>query len=496
MSVSAIGSQSAVFTQLLVNMRNQLDDLQRQLGTGKKADTYAGLGIDRGLTVSLNAQLAAISGYDDTINTVETRVNLMQTVLGRMADIGSAVKAAMTESGYGADGSGAATAQKTALSSLDEFIGLLNTQAGGRYLFSGRATDQPSVETLDHILDGDGPRAGLKQVIAERNQADLGSDGLGRLAITGSANSVTVAEDAVSPFGFKLASISATLANATVSGPTGSPASVGVTLSGQPNPGDTLTLRFNLPDGSSATLTLTATTDSPPGANAFTIGPDVATTTANLKNALTTAIGKLAGGALAAASAVQASNEFFDNPPLRVAGSGPFYNATALTSGSAANTVIWYTGETGSDPARDTATARVDPSLVVSYGARADEQGLRTLVQNIATLAAVPVDTSNPYAADLSEALNQRLTVNLIGQPGQQSVTDIETDLAGTQATLAAAQSRHQQTSAALGDLLDQVQGVSNEQVGAEILALQTRMQASLQTTAMLFQTTLLNYLK
>jgi flagellin-like hook-associated protein FlgL len=258
MSVSAIGSQSAVFTQLLVNMRNQLDDLQRQLGTGKKADTYAGLGIDRGLTVSLNAQLAAISGYDDTINTVETRVNLMQTVLGRMADIGSAVKAAMTESGYGADGSGAATAQKTALSSLDELIGLLNTQAGGRYLFSGRATDQPSVETLDHILDGDGPRAGLKQVIAERNQADLGSDGLGRLAITGSANSVTVAEDAVSPFGFKLASISATLANATVSGPTGSPASVGVTLSGQPNPGDTLTLRFNLPDGSSATLTLTA----------------------------------------------------------------------------------------------------------------------------------------------------------------------------------------------------------------------------------------------
>ena len=37
---------------------------------------------------------------------------------------------------------------------------------------------------------------------------------------------------------------------------------------------------------------------------------------------------------------------------------------------------------------------------------------------------------------------------------------------------------------------------MSNEQVGAEILALQTRMQASMQTTAMLFQTSLVNYLK
>jgi hypothetical protein len=58
------------------------------------------------------------------------------------------------------------------------------------------------------------------------------------------------------------------------------------------------------------------------------------------------------------------------------------------------------------------------------------------------------------------------------------------------------ATSRHQQTSATLGDFLQSIQGVSSEQVGTEILALQTRMQASMQTTAMLFQTSLVNYLK
>src|SRR6185312_4465144 len=76
MSVSAIGGQAGISIQQLVSMRAQLDELQRQLSTGKKADSYAGLGLDRGVTISLNSQLSAIGGYNDTINTVLTRVGL------------------------------------------------------------------------------------------------------------------------------------------------------------------------------------------------------------------------------------------------------------------------------------------------------------------------------------------------------------------------------------------------------------------------------------
>ena len=43
---------------------------------------------------------------------------------------------------------------------------------------------------------------------------------------------------------------------------------------------------------------------------------------------------------------------------------------------------------------------------------------------------------------------------------------------------------------------LQQVEGVSNEEVGAQLLTLQTRMQASLQFTSMLYQTSLVNYIK
>jgi flagellar hook-associated protein 3 FlgL len=499
MSVSSIGAQSALIMQQLVQMRSQFDDLQRQLGTGQKSATYAGLGINRGVTVSLNSQLSAISGYDNTIDNVMARINLMNTALGNMIDITTTVKSAMVQANGVSNGSGALVAQQTGQSSLDQLLALLNAQAGDRYLFSGRATNTPAVETLDHIMNGDGARAGLKQLIFERNQADLGIDGLGRLTIGGSGNSVQVDEQATS-FGLKLASITSTVTGATVSGPTGSPASESIDFSAAvPNPGETATLRFNLPDGTSENLTLTATTDSPPGSNEFTIGTTPGQTASNFQTALNTAVGKLAGTSLTAASAIAASSDFFNadanNPPQRVGGSSPFYAATGMVAGTAANTVIWYTGETGTDPARSTATAKIDQSLSVSYGARANEDALRTLVQNVATLAAVTISPTDPNGVGLSSELDQRLTANL-GAPGTQTVTDIESDLASAQTSLKAAKDRHQQANSTLNDFLQQIEGVSNEDVGAQLLTLQTRMQASMQVTSMLSQLSLVNFLK
>ena len=498
MSVSSIGAQSQMIMQQLVQMRSQFDDLQRQLSTGQKSATYAGLGVDRGVTVSLNSQLSALSSFNDTIQNVMARTNIMQTVLGNMTDITTTVKSAMVQANGVSDGSGAAIAQQTAQSSLDQLLALLNSQSGDRYLFSGRATDQPAVETLDHILNGDGSKAGLKQLITERNQADLGIDGLGRLTISSAGSTVQVDEQATT-FGLKLASITTTSGNATVSGPTGSPASMSVNFTGVPAPGDTVTMRFNLPDGTSSNVTLTATTESPPGANQFTIGANANQTAANFQTALTSVIGTLGATALTAASAVAASSDFFNadanNPPQRVNGSSPFYAATGLVPGTTANTVIWYTGETGADPARSTATARIDTSLTVNYGARANEDAIRNLVQNVATLAAVNISPTDPNGVALSSALDQRLTTNL-GAPGQQTIADIESDIAGAQTAMQAATKRHQQTSASLSDFLQQIDGVSNEQVGAELLTLQTRMQASLQVTSMLSQISLVNYIK
>jgi flagellar hook-associated protein 3 FlgL len=493
MGVDSIGSGSSLVVQQLINMRQQLDDLQRQISTGKKADTYEGLGVDRGFSVGLRAQASTLQAFGDTITNVGFRLNVAQASLTRIGAISDQVRSS-TLLGATVDSSGSTVAQSTANAEVTELLSLFNTQAGDRYMFSGRAIDKPAVETFDHIMNGDGARAGFKQVIDERKQADLGS-GLGRLVITApTATSVQVAEDAVSPFGFKLASVTSGLTGATVTGPSGSPAAASVDFTTNPNDGENINFEFNLPDGSKETLTLTATSSTTPGANQFAIGATPAATAANLQAALTTAIGKLADTSLTAASAVAAGNDFFGDPPQRVAGP-PFTTATAQVAGTSADTVSWYIGEDGTDPARGTATAQIDTGISVSYGLRANEQGLRWVMQNVATLAAVTYPPTDPDSQARANDLNQRIGSNLNVPVGTQTVESIATELSGAQAALGTATDRHTQTNNTITDLLGQIEGVSNEQVGTEILALQTRLQASLQTTSMLYKLSLVNYM-
>jgi len=494
MSITGIGSRSSLTVQALVDMRAQLDELQRQLASGKKADTYVGLGIDRGFSVGLRAQVSALDAFGDTIKHVDFRLNVAQSALGRIHEISDDVRSA-TVMGANVESNGSTIAQSLAYAELAELTGLLNIQAGDRYLFAGRAIDKPAVDTLDHIMNGDGVRAGFKQVVDERRQADLGAAGLGRLAVTApTATSVQVAEDAVSPFGFKLASITSTLTGATLAGPAGVPPAVSVDLTAIPSAGQTVTFQLNLPDGSTETLVLAAVNSAAPGPGQFAIGATLAATAANLQAGLTAAIGQLADTALTAASAVAAGNDFFGSPPQRVAGP-PFATATAQVAGTSADTVMWYIGEDGPDPARGTAMARIDTDISVSYGLRANEEGLRWVVQNVAALAAVTYSPTDPNSAARAAALNQRVGANLIVPLGTQKVETIESELAGAQAALGTATERHTQTSSILDDLLGQIEGVSTEQVATQILTLQTRLQASMQTTSMLYRLSLVNFI-
>jgi len=494
MSISGIGTRSALSVQTLVEMRRQLDDLQRRLGTGKKSDTYAGLGLERGLAVGLRSRLSAIEAFQSSITHVDVRLNLAQTSLSRLVDVGRTVKSAAFQSSTIAS-NGSTIPQSTAYASLNEMLGLLNTQAGDRYIFSGREAEKPSVASFDDIMDGDGVRAGFKQIVSERKLADLGTLGRGRMVISApTATSVQVAEEAPpTVFGFKLASISTTLTNSTVTGPAGAPPAMSIDFTGVPNAGETVQFRFTLPDGTSEVIKLTATTSTTPGPNEFTIGVDAATTAANLQTAVTDSIETLANTALVAASAVVAADNFFNGTPQRV--SGPPATATALVAGTPANTVTWYTGEVGTDPARATATARVDSSISISYGLRANEEGIRWMVQNVAALAAVTFSSSDPDAVARNAALNSRIGTNLSVPVGTQRIEDISTELAGAQQTLLSAAERHRHTESTLAGMLEGIEGVSNEEVAAQILALQTRLQASLQTTSLLYQTSLVNYL-
>ena len=209
MSITGVGTTSALMVQAIVDLRTRLDDLQRQIGTGKKTDTYAGLGLDRGMAVGLRARLSAVSSYSDTVTTVNVRLDLAQTALSGIGEITSDIKHSTQPPVYDIDSTGQSTAQRNAQYQFDDLLGLLNTRVGDRYMFAGRTGDLPAVETRDHILNGDGARAGFKTIIAQRNAADLGAGTppLGRLQIPAAAGPVMSFNEDVagSPFGFNSA---------------------------------------------------------------------------------------------------------------------------------------------------------------------------------------------------------------------------------------------------------------------------------------------------
>ena len=100
MAITGIGSNALLTMGPIMDMRNQLDDLQRQLGTGHKSDTYAGQGLDRGLTVGLRSQLSSISGYQSTVTQVGVRLDLMQTALSQFSSVSQTSKGTILQSQY------------------------------------------------------------------------------------------------------------------------------------------------------------------------------------------------------------------------------------------------------------------------------------------------------------------------------------------------------------------------------------------------------------
>jgi flagellar hook-associated protein 3 FlgL len=886
MAINSIGIGSTLLSQSVQTIKNQLTQLQGELTSGTKSQTYAGMGVNEGFAIAARAQLANYSAFSDTMTNVNTDIGIANTALQSMVDIGTTVLNSANSSTQTLNSAGQTIGQQTANSQLSSMLGILNMQAGNRYLFSGAAINTPSVNTIDNILNGTTTQAGLKQVISERAVAD-GTTGLGRLIVASpTASSVQVVEDAAgSPFGLKLAAVSSTLTGATVTGPAGSPPGVSISLGGSnPNNGDAVNFSFNLPDGTTETIKLTASSATPPPSGSFAIGATPAATASNLNAALTSAIGTLANTSLVAASAIEAGNDFFNSaatvtanaatnkaatpspitgltalsgapgtdslasnfvagdsitvngkaitfvasgatgnnqinvtdsvqtlltkidsitgtktastvsdgvialhndsggpltvsstnlsafaalgfgavasqpplglagsavnnqattpapitgatllagaagtdslgtsfaagnsiivngktitfangggntitslgatldltgppaaatvgnlltaidtitgtsipstvsggavairdnkgaslsiasasnpaafaalgfttpatvslpplqvagtvasnqaaipapisgttllsgaagtnslgtgfapgdtitvngtpitfvaagaagnqlnvtdsvqtmlakidaitgttafssvsggaitlrsnqgaslsvtssnsaafaalglggtapatvPPLRVGGT-PLGSATSLVSGTPANTISWYLGESGPGSARASATARVDQSVTVQYGARANETAIRSQLQTLAVFAAVTTSATNPNAALQVQALSQRVAQNLAPQPGQQSIEDIQSDFATAQLTMKNAQARQTQSQGTLQGIIDQAESAAPDQVASEILALQTSLQASYQTTSMLSQLTLTKYL-
>lgn len=483
----------------IANMRSDLDRLQQQLSTGEKAQSLSELGGDRVVDMTLRSRLSALDSYKQNVNMVNIRINFMSTTMSRVDEIEGAARASAQQGTYEINGVNMTAAQYLAETRMTELIDLMNSELNGRRLFGGNETENNPVEQFDAVMNGKDGNAGFRTVMGERKLADAGAANMGRLTTGIVGTTVTLAEDGTHPFGFKIDALSTDGVAANLAGPAGAPPSATIDFVAQPNDNERIILALDMPDGRTIQAEMKAVAGPPTSTREFQIGGTLAATAANFKAALDAKIGELTKTDLVAASAFAAADNFFaanGETAQRVNGP-PYDTATSLVAATSADTVIWYAGQSTTNP-RQSVDARVDENTRVSYGAQANEDGPTRLMRSLAVFAAEGFSPSDPEAKlkyqSLNNAVRDRLSEVHNSEKGSIEVIQMELGLAKT--TNGRIEERQVQQKSMLDNMLVEIEAAPIEEVAMRILSLQTRMQASYQTASIVSRLSLVNYVQ
>jgi flagellar hook-associated protein 3 FlgL len=491
-------------------LQQQFNTLQTQLSSGLKSSTLSGLGSSLSSDLNVRSQLSQIGSYDTNINTVNLRLNTINSVLSSLGSVKAAAVTASNPGVYGTNNINLTTAPAQAQQELDQVLSSLNTDLNGHYLFGGGVVDKPPVGTMDTIMNGSGSLAGFKTVAAQRLQADEGTNNMGRLTLSTTTDTTTLAQDN-SNFGYTPTAVATSDPSAvTVTQPTGTPPSLSVQFTSPPAAGDTVGITLGLPDGTSTSLTMTAVTGTPANPGEFQIGADPATTAANFQTALTSSIQGATPSTLAAASNYAAANNFFNGSGesvQRVAidpGTNSYATATGFESAAqtASDTVQWYTGENSATDARSSVTTKVDSTASVSYGVEANEEGFTNLVRSLAVQSIQTYPTTDAATTAASQAKfdavagGQTSMLSEADDSTPGSLTSIGVDLGLAQSTLKNLSDQHASYSTQLQDIVANAENADPNEVASQILQVQTQLEASYSVMSMVSQLQLANYLK
>lgn len=494
-----ISTSRSYLNEAISASRQRSDDLQRQLATGLKAETYGELGIESRQLVEFNSDLSQLDGYLRSIDQAKIKIDVLNATLTQVWDSVSTTRSDSLSTNFDLDTDGQTLFQAQASARLDELVSVLNTQAGGVYIYSGADVTQKPVLSSDEIINGSGAKAGFQQIANERLQADQGASLKGRVDVTQpSATTVQLAEDGVHDFGFKFNSANNLLGGVTVNGPTGNPAVIDIDAGANTvAAGETLTIGLTLPDGTLRDITLTATAGAPAENGEFQVGATAADTAANITAAVNAELTRLGDVELRAASRFAAADDFFNidagTVPQRVDGP-PFDSATGVVNATDADTVFWYQGDLTSDP-RGSRTVKVDDYINAEYGVAGNEEAFRDAIKNYAVAS---LDSYSPTGTNdraQYDAIRTRVTDNLASTSGKQTLENIIVDVSAAEAVLGRSQERHEGQVNLLQQLVDDVQNADIYEISAQLLDIQTRLQATYSTISIMSDLSLTNYI-
>ncbi|SFT63799.1 Flagellin FlgL [Pseudovibrio denitrificans] len=519
MNTIGYSKSHSYMVDLLMQQKTQLENKSIQLSSGLKSQTYGGISSDSRMALELRREISNIGIYEDSNAIASIQLDLMGKSLEHMEKMRAESVSAIDENNYTLTTDGQTTSQQATEIMLHETISQLNSEVNGYYLFGGKDATEPPVASLDAIMDGQGGKLGLKELMKRYENAHIGASENGRIesSVTSPAGvpTLTLQQDNVEGFGFEINSVTASSTDVTtavvpedVSDPLNLQGKQGTfAFNDTPVVGDTIEVELELPDGSISVIKLTATDDPDAGEGTFLIGTGANPTLESAQNAQAAfdkAISGIAKTELRAVADVQAGEEFFGNhgrtdptPKVPKADGSGYETGTDLL-------VDWYTGTENDDDPRADKVVQIDDNVRVEYGARANEKAFSEQLQNLAVFVAADFTAETPdaaaseaeakaYYAALASKSDDALSVAGDRNSGIQSVAS---EMSVVNTTVVRTVERQKQELLTYQNTLTGLENVDKTEVGTEIAVLSTDLEASYQATSMLLNLSMTNFLR
>ena len=146
----AVGRVSSYVMQQITlknaaGVQSTLADLQTQLSSGMKSQTFAGLGSQSEQFLALENKLARTKVFDENNKVAESRLNTTATAIDQIITTATDAKNLVLLRRNQSSAASLPFAQQIE-SYYKTIAGQLNTNSEGRYLFSGSQTDTPPLD--------------------------------------------------------------------------------------------------------------------------------------------------------------------------------------------------------------------------------------------------------------------------------------------------------------------------------------------------------------
>lgn len=133
-------------------LQNQLEtesrvqNLRIQASSGKKSQAYDGISNDVRRLQGLESDFAANKAFQRNVDRTELRLQDMESSVDTLTDVASRFRTQLLSAANDGGNLESIDLKKIASTFLDEAVGVVNTELGGRFLFSGSATNTKPID--------------------------------------------------------------------------------------------------------------------------------------------------------------------------------------------------------------------------------------------------------------------------------------------------------------------------------------------------------------